>query len=140
MDNKEALTLTPKRLFSPLGGKWINLDCEPLSTYKEIEKIYYEQMGYAITATSIWIRLKGHFPCRGISSMRSENTAIGFSCTCGSSKATAVRFFQDWPCTDQDNILSPAALPAENIHRSPFSFFLCILPAYHIMRHFFRFI
>ena len=78
MDNKEALTLTPKRLFSPLGGKWINLDCEPLSTYKEIEKIYYEQMGYAITATSIWIRLKGHFPCRGISSMRSENTAIGF--------------------------------------------------------------
>ena len=30
MDRKEALTLTPKRLFSPITGKWIDLYCESL--------------------------------------------------------------------------------------------------------------
>ena len=76
------------------------------------------------------------FPDRYAPLIHTENTAIGFSCTCGSSKATAVRFFQDWPCTDQDNIPLPASLPAENIRQFP-SLFVRILPTYYIMGHFF---
>ena len=75
MNKKEALTLVPKRLFIPLGGKWINLDCEPLGTYtRYTDNDFYEQMGYAITSTSTQIVITGHIPCRGISIASSKNT------------------------------------------------------------------
>lgn len=78
MNNTEALTLTPKRLFSPLGGKWINLYCDPLNTYRECDGIYYEQMGYAITTNSTWMRFRGHIPCYGISIAPSEISVLSF--------------------------------------------------------------
>lgn len=77
MDNTEALTLTPKRLFIPLGGIWTNLDCEPLDSYNKIG-VYYGQNGYAITATSENILLKGKFPCKGILRSKLETGDIEF--------------------------------------------------------------
>lgn len=79
MNIEEALKLIPKRLFTPIEGKWINLDCEPLGKYIKY-RYYYEQMGYAIT-TYIGrnICLDGHFHCWGISLSNEKEYSFGLN-------------------------------------------------------------
>lgn len=59
MDVKEALKLTPKRLFSPITGEWIDLYGEALGMMP-----VYTQMGYTISCDDINIDLSGEFECK----------------------------------------------------------------------------
>lgn len=73
MDVKEALKLTPKRLFSPITGSWIDLECDPLG-----ETPWFKQMGYEISCSENTIALSGKFECRKYDMSREFTNDIGY--------------------------------------------------------------